>query len=107
MCSFGLFFNDLSLVTAMEAKGDSLMLLDNKYISHCMPREDESQHPKDLFQGTAGGCGTRCELPALLMAESHCIEKGPAAGPFPSALGSHLESLVGRYDASMDQLREW
>lgn len=96
MVSFWLFFNDLSLVTSMEAKGVSLMLLDN--ISHCMPRRfAEDKKPKD----SAGRCGTRYELPTLAMAE-----KEMAAGPFPRALGSHVESLAGSHDASMDKLGE-
>ena len=99
MVSFGLFFNDLSLVTSMEAKGVSLMLLDNTYIFHCMPRRfAEDKNPKD----SAGGCGTRCEFPTLAMPE-----KGPVAGPFPRVLGSHVESLAGSHDASTDKLGEW
>lgn len=99
MVSFGLFFNDLSLVSSMEAKVVSLMLPDNAYISHRMPRRfAQDKNPKD----SAGGCGTRWALPTLAMAE-----KEPEAGPFPRALGSHVEFLAGSHDVSIHKLGEW
>lgn len=63
-------------------------------------------YPGQESEGTAEGSGTRCELPTVVLADCHSSEKEVVVGPFPDALGSHLESLTDRHNASMDKLRE-